>query len=305
MKTDDRGPLLEVRELTKVYPRRTSAPGSRGQSSVKAVDGISFSVWPGESFGLIGESGSGKSTTARCVLGLEVPSTGQVRLNGGSVRARSKRDRVKLARAVQAVFQDPVSSLDPRMTVQKIVEEPLRILNATTPGSRQEAARLALDSVGLSQTIAGRYRHQLSGGQQQRVSIARAFVSEPQLIVLDEPVSALDASVRGQVLALLARLRNANGVSYLSISHDLATVKSTCDRVGVMCRGQLLELGSVEQVFGDPQHRYTRSLLAASLDSFSKGGQSMRTTDVVTSEDIEPTGAVSLREFSPGHFVAE
>ncbi|MDQ6772987.1 MAG: ATP-binding cassette domain-containing protein [Candidatus Dormibacteraeota bacterium] len=227
---------------------RTSLFGPR--RSLAAVAGVSFAVRAGESLGVVGESGSGKSTLMRLLLGLERPDAGRVEYCGGS-----------LQREVQVVFQDPAGALDPRMRVGEIVLEPLRVMRL--PGDR--AGRLAelLEAVGLPETAARLYPHQFSGGQRQRIAIARALAPRPQVLLADEPVSALDVSVRAQILNLLQDLREAYGLTLVLVSHDLAVVRHLCDRVLVMRRGEIVEAGETRQIFRAPQHEYTRLLLAS------------------------------------------
>ena len=248
--------LLSVRELAV----RFDAP--RG-AFVRAVDGVSFEIEPGSALGLVGESGSGKTTVARAIVGLQAPSAGSITLHGaplGSVESGASRAR---RRHVQMVFQDPYSSLDPRRTTAEIVAEPLAIHGLLKPRERRLRALAALDACGLEAGFFRCYPHQMSGGQRQRVAIARALVVEPELVVCDEPTSALDVSVRAQIVNLLCELRARFGLAYLFISHDLAVVRRVCERVAVMYFGKLVEVGSREQVFGAPQHPYTRALLAA------------------------------------------
>jgi oligopeptide/dipeptide ABC transporter ATP-binding protein len=248
------GALLEAHGLVKRFP-------ARGGHRV-AVDGVSFTLMPGETLAIVGESGSGKSTLARIVVRLLDANAGTVRLGGDDItRLRGRALRRRRSR-MQIVFQDPYSSLDPRMTVQTIVAEPLRIA-----GRRREArSRVAqvLDLVGLGPELCDRYPHELSGGQRQRVGIARALVLEPELLVLDEPVSALDSSVQAQILNLLGELQTRLGLTYLLISHDLAVVRHVADRIAVMHLGRIVETGPTEAVFASPQHPYTQALLSAS-----------------------------------------
>jgi len=256
-------PLVEARDLVRAYPLRRAgllAP----RRSLRAVDGVSFDVRPGESVGLVGASGSGKSTLARLVLGLDRPDAGTVRVAGLDPAAPHRRARA--GRLVQAVFQDPASSFDPRHRVGRIVAEPLHTLNEVGPAERRDRAAAALARVGLGPEALDRYPHEFSGGQRQRIAIARAIIVEPKLVVADEPVSALDVSLRGQILDLLADLGARLGIAYLFISHDLAVVRSVTTRVMVMQAGRVVESGSTGRVLAAPEHPYTRLLVARAPD---------------------------------------
>ena len=252
-------PLLVVDNLAKRYhlPRESLfAPAPR----VEALRGVSFTMQAGRSLGIVGESGSGKSTLARLVMALEAPTSGRVTLLGRDLNALSPAELMAARRDFQMVFQDPYGSLDPRQRVGRIVAEPLL---GVAPDEARERVAAALDAVGLRATDAAKYPHEFSGGQRQRIAIARALITRPQLIVADEPVSALDVSVQAQVLNLLADLQAQFGVTYLFISHDLAVVDHVCEDVVVMQSGRIVEQGTTEQVFAAPAHAYTRSLLAA------------------------------------------
>jgi len=246
--------VLLVEDLTKHY-----ASGSRGlrrtRGKVKAVDGLNFSIERGETLAIVGESGSGKTTTAKLVLGLESPTGGRITTGIDSAGGPT----------VQAVFQDPWSSLDPRMRVGAIIAEPLLFQDSSSRAMRRRRVEELLDLVGLDLSSTERFPHQLSGGQRQRVAIARALASKPDLIVLDEPVSALDVSIRAQIINLLADIQDALRTSYLVISHDLATVRIGADQVAVMYAGRFVEYGTADALFDDPQHPYTQALFAASL----------------------------------------
>ena len=257
--------LLEIDNLRKTFYVGRSFLSGRGRKIVHAVQGASFRIDVSEVFGLVGESGSGKSTVARCVVGLEHPTAGSIRFRDRNIQGLSYRDFRPLRREIQMVFQDPASSLNPRMTAAQAIEEPLRLLTDLDRNTRRAAVRRIMAEVGLSSELAERHRHQLSGGQQQRVSIARALVLNPKLLVLDEPVSALDASIQAQVLGLLRELHVKHELSYLFISHDLDTVRTLCHRVGIMRYGRIVELGSVEQIFASPLHAYTQLLLGSML----------------------------------------
>ncbi|OLR93219.1 dipeptide ABC transporter ATP-binding protein [Actinokineospora bangkokensis] len=253
---DGREVLLEVRELTKVFPVRGSGLRKRHRT---AVDSVSFHVRRGETLGVVGESGSGKTTTARLVLGLERATSGSVRLGGTEITTAGRAELRQLHRRVQLVYQNPYASLNPRFTVRQILTEPLRNFGVTDGPT---VAHL-LDSVALPAGTADRKAGELSGGQRQRVAIARALSLDPELVVCDEPVSALDVTVQAQILDLLVRLQRERGLSYLFISHDLAVVRHVSDRVAVMRRGEVVETGPTEDVFTAARHPYTRSLLDA------------------------------------------
>lgn len=252
----DPEPLLTVSHLS-----RTFSVG-RGEE-LRAVDDVSFSLHRGQTLGLLGESGSGKSTTARIVVGLERADRGEVLVGGRDVTRLRGAELRELRQQVQIIYQNPISSLDPRFTVARAIEEPLKAFGIGDAASRRRRVGELLDQVALPAALAGRRPHELSGGQGQRVAIARAIALNPQLLVCDEPVSALDVTVQAQILDLLTTLQDELGLSYLFISHDLAVVRQISDRVGVMRRGVMLELGDVEDVFDDPQADYTRDLLAA------------------------------------------
>jgi peptide/nickel transport system ATP-binding protein len=254
--------LLKVEGLGRRYrlPRRhllSPAP------EVQALADVSFELAAGRSLGIVGESGSGKSTLARLVMALEAPSAGRVLLEGADLHrlppAELRRARAKL----QMVFQDPYGSLDPRRTVQQTVSEPLALLHGASGGEQRRRTAEVLEAVGLGAADGAKYPHEFSGGQRQRIAIARALITRPQLIVADEPVSALDVSVQAQVLNLMQDLQERYGVAYLFISHDLAVVDLLCDEVIVLQQGRIVEQGPTSTLFRQPQHPYTRRLLAA------------------------------------------
>jgi oligopeptide transport system ATP-binding protein len=254
-------PLVEVSHLVKHFTRGGGLlrPGTR----VAAVDDITFSIEAGETFGLVGESGSGKTTTGRCMLRLVEPTSGEVRFNGENILA-FRRARMRAARRdMQIVFQDPYSSLNPRMRVRETVEEPLIIHRIGTGDERRRRVEELFGLVGLDPSHLERYPHQFSGGQRQRVGLARALALNPSFIILDEPVSALDVSVQAQVVNLLMDLQQRLKLTYLFIAHDLRLVDHICSRVAVMYLGRIVEMGSVAAIFAAPQHPYTRALLSA------------------------------------------
>ena len=256
-------PLVECSELIKTYTAGGFA--ARRGPHVAAVDRVSLSVAPGETLALVGESGCGKSTTGRLLLGLEPPSSGSVQFDGRNIQALGQRGLRALRKRMQMVFQDPYGSLNPRFSVRRTLAEPLRIhLKLSGPGLEKRIGEL-LESVGLESAHAGHYPHEFSGGQRQRVAIARAISVEPDFMVADEPVSALDVSIQGQIIRLLMELRSRLGMAMLFISHDLAVVRQVSDRVAVMYRGRLVELAETERIFEHPAHPYTRLLLESVL----------------------------------------
>jgi peptide/nickel transport system ATP-binding protein len=255
-------PLLEVRDLVKYFPVRGGL-FSRVTAQVRAVDGISFAIGRGETFGLVGESGCGKTTVGRSILRLVEPTAGRILFDGIDVRACRGTELRALRRRMQIVFQDPYGSLNPRMTVGAIVGEAIRVHGLARGAALDARVEQILERVGLPASYRSRYPHEFSGGQRQRIGIARALALEPDFIVCDEAVSALDVSIQAQVLNLLADLQRELGLSYLFISHDLNVVRHVADRVGVMYLGELVEVAPTEALFRDPRHPYTRALLSA------------------------------------------
>ena len=254
-------PVLEARDLRRTYAVRRGFFGKA--ASVKALSGVSFSLAAGETLAVVGESGSGKSTLSRLVTLIEPPTAGALLIEGRDVSGADAAARRQLRRDVQMVFQNPYGSLNPRQTIAATLEEPL-IVNTDTPkAERREAVRAAMAREGRRPEFAGRYPHMFSGGQRQRIAIARALMLRPKILVLDEPVAALDVSIRAQVLNLLADLQDEFGLAYLFVSHDLSVVEHIADRIMVIYLGHAVEIGTRAAIFGAPQHPYTRALLSA------------------------------------------
>jgi oligopeptide/dipeptide ABC transporter ATP-binding protein len=315
-------PVLEVRNLKKHFPVTSGLIWQKVVGWVQAVDGVDFSVPPGQTMALVGESGCGKTTTAKLVLRLEEPSSGEVLADGRNVHEIEGEELKKFRTTVQAVFQDPWSSLPPRMRVRDIVAEPLIINRVASPSEIKERVKEALASVGLRPQQADLYPHEFSGGQRQRIAVASALVSKPKLIILDEPVSALDVSIRAQIMNLLVDLQEQFGVSYLLIAHHLATTRYMADEVGVMYLGKLVEKAPTKELFDKPLHPYTRALFSAALPSHPDVEQEeIMLTGEVPSPINPPSGcrfhprcpfAVArcseeepqLREVAPGHVVS-
>jgi len=315
--------LLEVRDLTKYFPRRGRTFG-RAPDPVRAVDGVSFHVMPGETLGLVGESGCGKTTTGRTILRLIEPTSGSVRFDGRDVLALRGGDLRRLRRRMQIVFQDPFSSLNPRMTVGAIVREGLTIHRVAEGAEADRRVRQLLEEVGLRAEYATRYPHEFSGGQRQRVGIARALSVEPSFIVCDEPVSALDVSVQAQVINLLSDLQRDRGLAYLFIAHDLAVVEHIADRVAVMYLGHIVESAAAQDLYREPLMPYTQALLSAvPVPDPAASRERIILQGDVPSPAHPPTGCVfhprcqhpakdaacarlvpPLEEKAPGHFVA-
>jgi oligopeptide transport system ATP-binding protein len=257
------GSILTVNDLHKHFPIRKGLLWERTVGEVRAVDGVSFDIPEGKTLGLVGESGSGKSTTGYCILQLLRPTSGSIRFMGKELTELKGEALRRMRREMQIVFQDPYSSLDPRMTVGNIVSEPLEVHGIGTRRSRGETVRRLLEVVGFNPNYTNRYPHEFSGGQRQRIGIARALALNPKMIVCDEPVSALDVSIQAQILNLLKDLQRDFGLTYLFISHDLAVVRTMSDEIAVMNRGELVEVGPAEEVYLRPRDEYTKALFAA------------------------------------------
>ncbi|MCE2499678.1 MAG: ATP-binding cassette domain-containing protein [Dehalococcoidia bacterium] len=259
--------IIELENIRKYFPITKGVIMRRAMGQVKAVDGVSFRIREGETYSLVGESGCGKTTTARMVLQVETPTDGVMKFNGKDTRQFTNADRREYRASVQAVFQDPWSSLNPRMRVGSIIMEPLLTNHPMGKHEAQEQLETLLRDVGLRQAQGDYFPHEFSGGQRQRIAIARALSLRPKLIVLDEPVSALDVSIRAQIMNLLRELQDQYGVSYLLIAHNLATVRYMSHQVGVMYLGRMVEEAPTRELFANPSHPYTKVLIAASLPS--------------------------------------
>ena len=322
---DDPNPvLLEVQDLVKHFQVGGGFLGG-SQGVVKAVDGVSFSIRRGETLGLVGESGCGKTTTGRCILQLEKPTSGRVIFEGRDLTAFSETELRKVRRRIQVIFQDPYSSLNPRMTIGQIITEPLAV-HGIVPDRARRATRVRelLGHSGLLPAMANRYPHELSGGQRQRVGVARALAMEPSLIICDEPVSALDVSIQAQIINLLEELQSELGLTYLFIAHDLSVVRHISDRVAVMYLGKIAEITDRTSLYEAPRHPYTQALLSAVPipdPVVEAGRQQIVLRGEVPSPLNPPSGCVfhprcpiaidecrhevpALREVSSGHWAA-
>ena len=262
MSEENKTPLLEVKDLKKWFPAKSS-PFSKEKVFIKAVDGVSFTLNAGETLGVVGESGCGKSTMGRSVLRLLEPTDGQVLFEGKDYTALKSSELAKSRSDLQIIFQDPYASLDPRMTIGDIIGEPLDIQLKLPAKERMERVLKTMERVGLNTRYVNRYPHEFSGGQRQRIGIARAIVLGPKLMVCDEPVSALDVSVRAQVLNLIQELKKKKHLTYMFISHDLSVVKYISDRIAVMYLGRIVEIAEKNELYNNPQHPYTKALLSA------------------------------------------
>ncbi|HXG89399.1 MAG TPA: ATP-binding cassette domain-containing protein [Vicinamibacterales bacterium] len=290
-------PLVEVRNLVKHFER--GGGFLRAKSVVRAVDDVSFDIEEGETYGLVGESGSGKSTTGRCMLRLIEPTSGQVRFRGDDVLAFDKSRMRAARRDMQMVFQDPYSSLNPRMRARDIVEEPLIIHNIGARGERRDKVTELFGLVGLDPAHLERYPHEFSGGQRQRIGLARALALNPSFVIADEPVSALDVSIQAQVVNLLLDLQERLNLTYLFIAHDLRLVRHICTRLSVMYLGKTVESGNTASIFANPQHPYTRALLSAIPVTDPDAPRHRIELDPQSVNRDAP-----LREVATGHFAA-
>ena len=318
-------PLLEVKGLHMHFPISEGILMRRQIGEVKAVDGVDFSLRRGETLGLVGESGCGKTTTGRCILQLERPTSGAILYDGVDINTLTRSETLALRRRIQVIFQDPYSSLNPRMKVGDIIGEPIMVHGVERDARRRrDRVRELLSVCGLDPKFTDRYPHEMSGGQRQRVGIARALSLDPEFIVCDEAVSALDVSIQAQVINLLEDLRERFGLTYLFIAHDLSVVRHLCQRVAVMYLGRIVELADCDALFDDPLHPYTRALLAAVPvpDPTVESGRAFQPVrGEVPSPINPPSGCVfhprctmavesckqsrpELRELRPGHWVA-
>ena len=317
--------LLQVRNLKKYFPINEGILVKRTVANVKAVDGISFEVRKGETLGLVGESGCGKSTTGRCILQLDRPTAGQILYDGVDLATISRAELSKMRERIQVIFQDPFSSLNPRMKIGQIIAEPMHVHGIEPDeGKRNERVAELLSVCGLNPRMADRYPHEMSGGQRQRVGIARALSMRPEFIVCDEAVSALDVSIQAQVINLLEDLREQFNLTYLFIAHDLSVVRHLCHRVAVMYLGRIVELADADELFDNPLHPYTQALLSAVPvpDPTVEAGRVHKVVKGEVPSPINPpSGCVfhprceiavdscsvklpELRELKPGHWVA-
>jgi oligopeptide transport system ATP-binding protein len=318
-------PLLEVRGLAMHFPITEGMVVTRKVGEVRAVDGVDFSIARGETLGLVGESGCGKTTTGRCILRLEKPTQGQILYDGKDISRLAQKELVGLRRRMQVIFQDPYSSLNPRMKVGDIIAEPIRVhALEPDPRRRRDKVRDLLSVCGLDPKFVDRYPHEMSGGQRQRVGIARALAMDPEFIVCDEAVSALDVSIQAQVVNLLEDLRERFRLTYLFIAHDLSVVRHLCQRVAVMYLGRIVEMAESDELFDNPMHPYTQALLSAVPvpDPRVEAGRQFRPArGEIPSPINPPSGCVfhprcpmavenckkarpTLREMKPGHWVA-
>lgn len=291
--------LLEIKNLKQYFNK-----GKKNE--VRAVDGISFDIYKGETLGLVGESGCGKSTTGRTIIRLYDATDGKVVYDGNDVHTKKSKEELKMFnRKMQMIFQDPYASLNPRMKVLDIIAEGLDIHGLVkNPKERLERVYELLDTVGLNREHINRYPHEFSGGQRQRLGIARALAVEPEFIIADEPISALDVSIQAQVVNLLKELQEERGLTYLFIAHDLSMVKYISDRIGVMYFGKLVELGPAEVLYKNPLHPYTKSLLSAiPLPDPEYERNRVRVTYDPKSHNYREDEEVEMREVAPGHFV--
>jgi len=310
--------LVEMHDVRQHFPVRKA--GGR-KAVLYAVNGIDLTIFPGETLGLVGESGCGKSTLGKCVLGLHKLSGGQILFENDDISTLKGEALKTFRRKVQLIFQDPSSSLNPRRRVEEILTEPFAIHGLLTPDERRTRVRELCDMVGLSQNYLGRYAHEMSGGQKQRIGIARAIALHPQLIVCDEPVSALDVSIQAQVINLLQDLQQQLGMTYVFISHNLSVVEHCCQRIGVMYLGRIVELASSEELYREPLHPYTQALISAIPTIGENTGNRITLSGDLPSPTSPPPGCTfhtrcpyaadrcreeipELSEKAPGHFAA-
>ncbi len=309
--------LIEIKNLCKYFP-------AGKKRTLKAVDNVSLTIAKGETLGLVGESGCGKTTCGRTVLKLYPPTSGQIFFDGEDVSHIKGKGLLNFKKRAQMIFQDPYSSLDPRMTIAEIISEGMTVHNHLSNQEKQEKVNELLGKVGLTEDYANRFAHELSGGQRQRIGIARALAVEPEFIVCDEPISALDVSIQAQIINLLIKLQKENHLTYLFISHDLSVVRHISDRVGIMYLGSMVELGSSQAIFGQPLHPYTKALISAipEADPDSEKTRKRIPLEGEVPSPIDPPSGCKFRprcayatdkcaqeiptweEAAPGHFVA-
>ncbi len=323
--TDTTKPLVEIKNLKKYFPVTEGIVVQKKVADVKAIDDISFKILKGETLGLVGESGCGKTTTGRCILQLERPTSGQIIYDGTDMGTVDRRELNKLRQRIQVIFQDPYSSLNPRMKIGQIISEPMRVHGIEPdPATRNKRVNELLSVCGLSPKMADRYPHEMSGGQRQRIGIARALSLNPEFIVCDEAVSALDVSIQAQVINLLEDLRDEFNLTYLFIAHDLSVVRHLCHRVAVMYLGKLVELAECDELFDNPLNPYTQALLGSVPipdPEIERHREHRVIQGEVPSPMNPPSGCVfhprcpkavenckeeipGLREIKPGHWVA-
>lgn len=323
MSENEKKKLLEIKDLKIYYPIKGKRDAEGKPAYVKAVDGVTFDVYENETFGLVGESGCGKSTTGRTVVRLNKPTAGSVTFEGHDLFAKMNRQQnMDLTQKIQIIYQDPYSSLDPRFTVGRCIEEPLIVHHMGNKEERRARVLQLMHDVGLREEVYTRYPHEFSGGQRQRIGLARTLILDPKIVVCDEPVSALDVSIQSQIINLLKELQRKRGLTYLFVAHDMSVIRYISDRVGVMYLGHLVEEGDTDEVFDHPQHPYTRTLMSAvpSIDPRDNRQRILLEGDLPSPID-PPSGCVfhtrcpwateacktascELREVRKGHYAA-
>jgi oligopeptide transport system ATP-binding protein len=296
-------PLIEVTNLVKHFPITQGILLRRQVGAVKAVDDVSFKIYPGETLGLVGESGSGKSTTGRTLLRLYEPTSGSIKFRGQEVVGLSGKPLRQMRRHMQMIFQDPAACLNPRMTVGRSIEESLQVHQPVPKEEWQNRIAELMELVGLNRAFVNRYPHEFSGGQRQRIGIARALAVEPEFIVADEPISALDVSIQAQVVNLLKDLQDELKLTYLFIAHDLSMIRYICDRVAVMFKGKIVEYAETEELYENPIHPYTKVLLSA-VPIPDPDIEANRVREIMELDFDYTEADSSMTEVSPGHFVA-